>query len=91
MATLGFRPLPVFNALSGKHMTRQGRLVYVNVGIRHTVADVEPELRDVFSNPGLTMVRPNPEDPSLPIRAVTNHRHGLFIIYLPLPRVLVVS
>ena len=88
MATLGFLPLPVFDAVSGNRMmTRHGRLVYyVNVDITHTVADVEPVLRRMFSNPRLTVGRPIPEDPSLPILAVTNKRQGLSII-LPLPQV----
>jgi hypothetical protein len=78
MATLGFLPLPVFDAVSGNRMmTRHGRLVYyVNVDITHTVADVEPVLRRMFSNPRLTVGRPIPEDTSLPIRAVTRETKG---------------
>ena len=84
MATLGFLRLPVFNAFSGNHMELRGRKAYVNVCIlTHTVGDVVLVLRNMFSNPLLTMVRPIPEDPSLPIRAVTNERQGLSI-YLPL-------
>ena len=89
MATLGFLRLPVFNAFSGNHMELRGRKAYVNVCIlTHTVGDVVLVLRNMFSNPLLTMVRPIPEDPSLPIRAVTNERQGLSII-LPLPEVYV--
>ena len=84
LVELGFRSLPVFNALSGDHMIRQGRLAYVDVDITHTVADVEPVLRLMFSNPRLTVARPIPEDSSMPIRAVTNERQGLSII-LPSP------
>ena len=88
---LGFRPLPVFNAVSGNHMTRHTvgqppQVYYIIVDITHTVADVEPVLRRMFSNPRVTVVRPIPEDPSLSIRAVTNERQGLSV-YLPLPQV----
>ena len=42
-------------------------------------------LRGMFPNPGLTVATPIPEDPSLPIRAVTNEvRQGLSK-YLPSP------
>jgi hypothetical protein len=85
MATLGFLRLPVFNAFSGNHMELRGRTAYVNVCIlTHTVGDVVLVLRNMFSNPLLTMVRPIPEDPSLPIRAVTNGRRQGLSIYLPL-------
>ena len=57
------------------------------VDITHTVADVEYVLQGMFSNPRLTVAMPIPEDPSLPIRAVTNERQGLSIIFLPLPQV----
>jgi hypothetical protein len=113
-ATLGFRPLPVFNAVSGNHMTNAQRarhilksifendhmtppvreqiramepdMLYLNVDITHTVADAQSALRRWFQDPQLTVVKPNPEDPSLPIRAMTTNemQQGLYI-YLPSP------
>jgi hypothetical protein len=91
-AALGFQPLPVFNAVSGDHITRhmfglprrEPSPVYIHVDITHTVADVQLALRRMFANRGLTVQRPIPGDPSLPIRAMTNERQGLSI-YLPSP------
>jgi hypothetical protein len=93
MAMLGFRPLPVFNAVSGDHMTATSNAaewlslepypVHIMVDITHTVADVESVLRSMFSNPWITVTMPKPEDPSLPIRAMMkNEVQGLYI-YLP--------
>ena len=92
MATLGFCRLPVFNAVSGSHMTRPVATssvvepvpAYVNVDITHTAGDVELRLREMFSNPRLTLIAPRPADESMPIRALTNERQGL-LIYLPQP------
>ena len=112
---MGFRPLPVFNAVSGNHMTNAQRarhilksifendhmmtppvreqiramepdMLYLNVDITHTVADAQSALRRWFQDPQLTVVKPNPEDPSLPIRAMTTNemQQGLYI-YLPSP------
>jgi hypothetical protein len=102
-ATLGFRPLPVFNALSGDHMTIAQRarhisghdhvtppgepcMLYLNVDITHTAADVELVLRQWFSDEQIRVAKPISEDPSLPIRAMmtTNETQGLHI-YFPSP------
>ena len=82
--------MPVFNAVSGDHMTATSNArewmslepypVHIMVDITHTVADVEYVLRGMFSNPRLTVAMPIPEDPSLPIRAVmTKEMQGLYI------------
>ena len=92
-AMMGFRPLKVFNAFSGNHMTRYNFLdepypVHIMVDITHTVADVEYILQGMFSNPRLTVAMPIPaEDPSLPIRAVMTKemQQGLYICLPSLP------
>ena len=107
--------MPVFNALSGDHMTIAQRarhilagifendhhmappvhkqilaqepcMLYLNVDITHTAADVELVLRQWFSDEQIRVAKPISEDPSLPIRAMmtTNETQGLHI-YFPSP------
>ena len=89
---LGFRCLPVYNALSSEQMTfvpgtasatqgHRGAPAFLNVDITHTVEDVECSLRALFARPQVSLVEPRPADLNTPIRsALTNETTGLRIL-----------